>query len=570
MPTKNTGTCHQDQAILRQIVQGSPIPTYVINTQHMVIHWNNALEKLSGYGAAELLGSGRHWVIYQAGKRQTLADAVVAEKPPGALKPYDGSRISPSELIEGAFEAEAFFPNMGENGRWLFITAAPIRRSDGKIMGAMETLWDKTEEKRAALNLKRHNSELSVLCAVSEALCKPLDLAKRLELACLEIAGLFSGDVLGIFCCGPDGKFLPIDIFGADKAYHHTRRPDGLVALLKQAAESGEVTTTECLPEIVENEFSSGLKKHYKCIYLVPLRTEEVLGILLLGSTMSSGIFPEVKHILELMGNRIGAALENARLHQQLVASERMAAIGQTAAGLAHYIKNILLGLKGGSYILDLGFNKNDMDKMTGGWQSVKTNIRRISELVTDLLTYSKDRTPEFQKCSPNDIAHDVCTLMEAELKKNNITLIEVFDPAIGELFMDSQTVHRSLLNLVSNAMDACTMDETPGKDHRITVKTTLEQKGSIRFEVHDNGMGMEDDVLKQLFTALFSTKGGKGTGLGLLITQKLVQEHDGHMDVTSHPGKGSVFTIRLPYKETPDDSGRTANELSRQEVHPG
>jgi signal transduction histidine kinase len=159
---------------------------------------------------------------------------------------------------------------------------------------------------------------------------------------------------------------------------------------------------------------------------------------------------------------------------------------------------------------------------------------------------------------------------MEAELKKNNITLIEVFDPAIGELFMDSQTVHRSLLNLVSNAMDACTMDETPGKDHRITVKTTLEQKGSIRFEVHDNGMGMEDDVLKQLFTALFSTKGGKGTGLGLLITQKLVQEHDGHMDVTSHPGKGSVFTIRLPYKETPDDSGRTANELSRQEVHHG
>jgi nitrogen-specific signal transduction histidine kinase len=257
------------------------------------------------------------------------------------------------------------------------------------------------------------------------------------------------------------------------------------------------------------------------------------------------------------MGNRIGTAVENARLHRQLVDSERMAAIGQTAAGLAHYIKNILFGLKGGSYILDLGFTKNDMDKMTSGWQSVKSNIQRISELVADLLTYSKDRMPELQKCSPNDIAHEVCALMEAEAKKNSIVLLEAFDPAIGEMFMDAQTVHRSLLNLVSNAVDACTMDECPDKNYQITVKTILEQKGLVRFEVHDNGLGMGDDVVKQLFTALFSTKGGKGTGLGLLITQKLVQEHGGHMDVTSHPAKGSVFTIKLPYKEAPDSSGR-------------
>ena len=105
--------------------------------------------------------------------------------------------------------------------------------------------------------------------------------------------------------------------------------------------------------------------------------------------------------------------------------------------------------------------------------------------------------------------------------------------------------------------MDACKMDEYPDKPYRITVKTMLERDGLVRFEIHDNGMGMDDETMRNLFTSLFSTKGGQGTGLGLLITHKLVQEHGGHIDVTSHPGKGSVFTIRLPCKEASNSSGR-------------
>jgi signal transduction histidine kinase len=549
MATKITEDLRKDRKTLRQIVQGSPIPTFVINAHHMVIHWNRALEKLCGHSAAEMLGTRRQWVIYQAGERPTMADAIIAGEPVGKMKPYYGGHISPSELIESAFEAEAFFPNMGENGKWLFITAAPIFQANGKIAGAIETLWDKTDEKRAAIEREHRNMELSALCAVSDALCGSTSIEKRLAAASQEIIKLLSVDVIGIFCLGMDGKFQPIYTTGLDNKHYHPRLSDNLVALLKKGIEKGEITSLECIADIDGNDGAFWAGEELKSISLIPLRAEEVCGIMLLGSKGFSKFSQGGKNIMDLVGNRIGAVVENSRLHQQLIDSERMAAIGQTAAGLAHCIKNILMGLKGGSYILDVGFNKNDTEKMVTGWQVVKANIGRVSGLVTDLLSFSKERTPEYQKCFPNRIIHEICVLLEEEAKRNGIKLIEDFDASIGEILLDNQTVHRSMLNLVSNAIDACMLDEKHGKHHQITVKTIFERKGLVRFETHDNGVGMDDEVINKLFTSLFSTKGGKGTGIGLLVTKKLIQEHNGTIDVTSQPGKGSVFTIRLPYE---------------------
>ena len=114
---------------------------------------------------------------------------------------------------------------------------------------------------------------------------------------------------------------------------------------------------------------------------------------------------------------------EIKKLENELVKSERLAAIGQTVAGLAHYIKNILSGLKGGSYVLDVGFKKKNIDKISEGWQMIHRNIERISNLVLDLLSYSKEREPQYQKCSLDELALEVYDLMLPEAKKNNITL---------------------------------------------------------------------------------------------------------------------------------------------------
>ena len=111
---------------------------------------------------------------------------------------------------------------------------------------------------------------------------------------------------------------------------------------------------------------------------------------------------------------------EIKRLEKELINSERLAAVGQTVAGLAHYIKNILIGLKGGRYIVDVALDKNDTDKLKNGWQAIKRNIGRISDLVLDLLTYSKERQPEYENC-----------LQAAEKKK--VPLKDVYQEAIAK-----------------------------------------------------------------------------------------------------------------------------------------
>ena len=240
---------------------------------------------------------------------------------------------------------------------------------------------------------------------------------------------------------------------------------------------------------------------------------------------------------------------EIKRLEKELVQSERLAAVGQTVAGLAHGIKNILHGLKGGSYLVDIGINKNDTEKLKKGWEMIKRNVGRTSNLVMDLLSYAKEREPEYEDCYPNEIAKDVCELVRDKAREHRVEITEEFDDSIGEVSMDPNTIHEVLLNLMSNAVDACLFDENTSKNWQVGLKTTKEEGNVIKFEVSDNGAGMDEEVLKKLFTSFFSTKGHRGTGLGLMVTRKLIEEHEGTIAVNSQLGRGTTLTFQLPYK---------------------
>jgi PAS domain S-box-containing protein len=263
--------------------------------------------------------------------------------------------------------------------------------------------------------------------------------------------------------------------------------------------------------------------------------------------------------ILTEKGRKMGAVAffqdmrEIRRLQQELVQSERLAAVGQTVAGLAHGIKNILHGLKGGSYLVDIGIQRNDSAKLKSGWESIKRNINRTSELVMDLLTFAKQRAPEYEDCIPNEIAADVADLLKERARENDIALVLELDSNIGKVSMDPRTVHRVLLNLMTNAIDACLFDENTKKKWRVKLKTSGEKGNQIRFDVTDNGVGMNEEVKSRLFSSFFSTKGHRGTGLGLMNTRKMIEEHQGTIAVTSEPGEGTVFTVRLPYRPAKD-----------------
>jgi len=180
----------------------------------------------------------------------------------------------------------------------------------------------------------------------------------------------------------------------------------------------------------------------------------------------------------------------------------------------------------------------------------VERNIHKVSDLVLDLLSYSKEREPEYEKYNPNIIADEVCDLMESKAKEYDIDLIRDIDREMGEIYLDPKGMHSCLLNLVSNAIDACVFDLDTQKHWHVKVMTRRKNESGVAFEVVDNGCGMDEETQSKIFAEFFSTKGTRGTGLGLLVTQKIVKEHGGTMDVASQPGKGTIFTIRLPGKK--------------------
>jgi PAS domain S-box-containing protein len=237
---------------------------------------------------------------------------------------------------------------------------------------------------------------------------------------------------------------------------------------------------------------------------------------------------------------------EIKRLQKELIENERLSATGQAVAGTAHYIKNILNGLQGGVYVVNTSLKKGKPDLLPKGWSMVEKNTTRISELLTNMLLYSEPREPEYVRCFPNDIAQEVYDLMEERASQSEIKLVKDFDASVNECFLDPNGIHRCLLNLVTNAIDACILDPEEDKDWSVVIRTREEENG-IRFEIEDNGVGMTEEGQEKLLEGFLGTKGGKGTGLGLLVTRKIIDEHGGTISFKSDLGKGTTFTIGFP-----------------------
>ena len=665
------------QRAMAQIVDGSTIPTFVIDKDHIVLHWNKACENLTGYPADKIVGTNKHWLPFRPEKQPIMADLILNQATEAEILKSHGKQWRKSALIEGAYEAEEFFPHIGENGRWLFFTAAPIKSPDGQMIGAIETLWDKTEERQAEEARERYMRELATLCSIYTTLNASRDITGRVNAAIQETTDILTADAVCIFIREENDKYLLQHSYGYPDDLCQKHRLMGGDSMVFRVAQTKKLTIIDDMSMTDSEEIESLSKEGFKFAAYAPLsdRDAKVFGILRAASKTPVRFTVEEENLLELLANRIGVAIENAmlqeklqrdaafqarliessingivatddeweivtfnpeaerifgysshevikkidartiypqklidtiteklnhglidkelpwqeisivskdgenipvrysgtllfeeglvigsvaffqdlreikQLEKELLQSERLVAVGQTVAGMAHDIKNLLYGFKGGRYLVNIGFDKNDPDKLKNGWKIIQRNIDRTSELVQDLLSYSKEREPEYETCSPNQTADDICALFVELAKENDIEIIKHFSISISEVVMDPRTIHRVLSNLISNAIDACIFDEDSNKKHQVKVATAYEDGNIIRFDVEDNGSGMTDDVKAKLFTSFFSTKGAQGTGLGLLVTRKLIEEHQGTLNVTSQAGKGSVFTVRLPFK---------------------
>ena len=240
-----------------------------------------------------------------------------------------------------------------------------------------------------------------------------------------------------------------------------------------------------------------------------------------------------------------------ARLQEELVQQERLAAVGETVAGLAHCLKNLLNGLRAGQYVIDRAVETGDENTLRKGWGVMKNAVGEVENLTSDMLYYIKKREPERESTDPNAVARDVVELLERQAAAQDVELRTELDPAIGREQLDRRLVYRALLNLVSNAIDACTESEN---GNLVVVSSALEGDAEIVLSVRDNGVGMSEETRSMLFTKFFSTKAGRGTGLGLSVVSKIATEHGGTVEVESEEDHGSIFRLRLP--RTPKSTG--------------
>jgi signal transduction histidine kinase len=244
------------------------------------------------------------------------------------------------------------------------------------------------------------------------------------------------------------------------------------------------------------------------------------------------------------LGHQAALALEDTRYHQAMMQAERLAAVGQTIAAISHHVKNILQGLRSGSDLIRLGLGEKNDGLVQQGWKVVEKNQGRIYDLVMDMLTYSKDREPNIEATDLNAVVAEVVELVQGRVEQLGVKLTVKPDAALPQVGADTEGVHRALLNVVGNALDALAEREHPA----LTIQTAFDEEGPwARIVVSDNGPGIPPEKQQEIFKPFVSSKGARGTGLGLAVSRKILREHGGDILLQSQVGKGSRFTLRLP-----------------------
>ena len=339
---------------------------------------------------------------------------------------------------------------------------------------------------------------------------------------------------------------------GANVSSHRMSISKTILDYVKEK-EEGVLTSDACEDERwnASASISAGRIREAIC---VPMKGRYgSVGVIYIDTSVSAGqyamqsdrVFNE-EHLkmLVAIGHQAALAIEDTNYYQSMVQAERLAAMGQTIATLSHHIKNIVQGLRGGGYLIDEGIKAGDMTVVQNGWRICERNQERIESFVLDMLTMSKDRRPNRTAVDLRDIIDDVFELSKSRASGRSVAVRWSRPESFRNMMLDGEAIHRALMNLVSNAIDAC-VDKLDG-----CVEIFLcESKEYARIQVRDNGIGIAAQDLNRIFSMFESNKGNRGTGLGLPVSLKIAREHSGTIEVKSQVGTGTEFELVLPWK---------------------
>lgn len=289
-----------------------------------------------------------------------------------------------------------------------------------------------------------------------------------------------------------------------------------------------------------------------RSVMCVPLISQQrIFGFIHLDSSDAVRSFTEEDlTFLANAGVEIAVHLHNMRMVQERIIQERMAAIGQTITGMAHNVKNILVLSQGGVEMMEKRLRNKNYDQLDETWGVVRRGLDRINNLVQEMLDYSRARTIEHRRVNVNDMIEELQETVADELKKRGVVCELNLDETCPNVRLDADGLEKAICNLLVNAIEAC-----PEGTGKILLKSVMREDGNIQISVEDNAGGIPKEILPRIFIPFFTTKGSKGSGLGLAMTKKIIEDMGGRLNVQTEEGTGTCFNIMLIVEPAGDSS---------------
>jgi len=510
----------REKKTIEGIIEGFPIPTFVINRDHQVILWNRACTELTGYDARDMIGTDRHYLPFYPEKRPLIADMILDQDIQEMERYYGSKRLRKSEKIQGAYEVRDFFANLGGKARHLYFLAAPIYDEKGEIIETIETLQDISKEIDMAKRIKAYAYNLQ------EELDANIRLREEVESLYAYLQSIIDSSPDRLFELDPDGM---INYVSGD-----WKRGAGLVS----SQFKGKHFTEFVAPEHKELTLKiwMGVKQGIFQPYEIEARAKDgTKRNLLITPTRVKG----TDRYLFVQRD----ITEFKNLEKKFYESQKLAAVGQLSAGIAHEVRNPLSSIKMSLQILEKRMNPegNDLKR----FRIAQREVEHLENLVNDVLIYAKPMAPKKEFADFQRILERSLYLCEQNIKEKQIQVKTNYDRDFPLLSVDTAMVEQVLINIYRNAIDA--MDV--GGTLTISARLLSRERREALIEIKDNGSGIAEEDMVHLFNPFF-TKKQYGTGLGLTQVKKIIELHDGTIEVVSEKGRGTEVKITLPVSE--------------------
>jgi len=303
----------------------------------------------------------------------------------------------------------------------------------------------------------------------------------------------------------------------------------------------------ECVPCVLRQTFQDG--KLYSHEEVVTCRSGRKKNVLV-----------HTAPIRDASGEIVSVMEMSADITRIRELQDQLTSIGLLISSISHGLKGLLNGLDGGIYLVNSGMDKDNPERLKKGWGIVLRNVSRIRSMVMDILYYAKDRDPDWQKISVEALYDEVWDMVERKASDQSINLLSEPLDSDGHFEADHKAIRTMLVNLIENSIDACRLDKK--KDEHTVRFGHRGDADIVIFEIEDNGIGMDRETREKAFSLFFSSKGMEGTGLGLFISNKIAQSHNGNVLVESEPGVGTKFTVALP-RIQPSEERREESDCS-------